>query len=355
MITFFIKLFIILHLFILCNCSGNFTNEDIYNDNNPIIHQLNITPITSTFVNEELCYQTPTVLEEWFKELVDLRIDTIIINNYITVKDEFRHKGITSWNIFRKHCEMPQLLHTILQLADKYNIKVYIGTVAGMFIADLFYEEPISSLIYESTIIAVQEILYYYNNYSSFVGWYIADEPAIGCWDINNTSITQHYKRINNYIKLVDPKKRQTTVSPYICGASVRKTPRIVGENAAIFMKETGIDILIWQDGVGAFTLDPTEASLYLREIENSVGKERLWVLIELFEDLCSYQCSNQNYNASNIDKLKIQLAINAYYGTKVTCWAQTHHLSSVIPTSLKYGGDRLKEEYLKILYDNMR
>lgn len=324
------NVFFIIQLFlcqiVLSSCNGNGENYTI-------------KTISSTFMNEEVCIMSDEDYIKQFKELDELKIDTIILNNIIISTSEGNFRYICNYS----KSEAINLILKLQRLSKENNKFLYLGLVNGMFVRTDYYNEYNSTFIYNKTIELLEDLKL--NNITDIEGFYIPDEPALGCQDLHD-QIILHYNRISNKIREYYPNKK-IIASPYFCYK--RKEPKEIGSNVKHFIEKTNIDILAFQDGVGAYS-DLKNIDLvaeYFKEISNNISQERLWVLIELFEDMCSYTCNNMNYNATNINRLKEQINKLTKYGSKTTCQAQTHHLSEVISTSIKYGGDKLKKDYI--------
>ncbi|MEM2615756.1 MAG: hypothetical protein QXO44_03310, partial [Thermoplasmatales archaeon] len=229
--------------------------------------------IDTTFVTYDM-YELFSDLDGWFDELERLKIQAVIIDAMMGI-DEICH--------IRWKKGMPSNLKIFLDKAQSRGIRVYIGLV---WIKHSDFYTSYKSLCVRYWTDILLDWIKWVDQHPAHAGWYIPNEPAIPCWDLDNEEVITHYKSLVRIIKRYSSKP--VLVSPHFCPDEKYLDPRENAMRAKKFLMSTGIDILIWQDGVGCFTIvTPEIAAKNFREIERHIGRNRLWVLIELHNNMC--------------------------------------------------------------------
>lgn len=287
--------------------------------------------IDTTFVTYDM-HELFSDLDGWFDELERLKIQAVIIDAMMGIDEICR---------IRWKKGMPENLKTFMDKAQERGIRVYIGLVWAKDSDFYVYHKSLCIRYWTDILLSW---IKWVDSHPAHAGWYIPNEPAIPCWDLE--TVMDHYKHLRTIIQQYS--KKPVLVSPHFCPETKYLFPYKNGLKAKRFLDTTGIDILIWQDGMGCFSiLNPEIVAENFREIEKQVGRNRLWVLIELHNNMCDYTCPNPDYSSAFVERIKKQIALEGLYGDRIACWNQTHHMSSYTRQSIINGGEKLKTDYI--------
>jgi hypothetical protein len=179
------------------------------------------------------------------------------------------------------------LLENILQLAESRGIEVYIGLAAESRYWEMIKQSPVhqkeylDSLRLKSEIVA-QEVTVVASRYKAFKGWYIPEEIDDLSWRAPEARelLRNHLKRLTDFLKKLNP-DNSILIS---CFSSARMDPDSYEAFWKKMLEDTSIDILLFQDGVGAAKLPHELLSRYLKAVRNAVDSngKKLQVVIEL-------------------------------------------------------------------------
>ena len=159
-----------------------------------------------------------------------------------------------------------------------------------------------------------------YKNHPAFAGWYIPDETGS---DLSLLKKTSYYYNVTYQLKQLTPGK-QVIIAPYLQPDAM--SPANLAYVAAFFKEKTGVDILAWQDGTGAFANSPLSdwqnkysTEDYYIELVNHLGPEAVWADIELF--------NFKSYSSASVARLNNQLS-SASLPSKRISWLFQSHMS---------------------------
>lgn len=309
-------------------------------------------PLDGTFLQAgHLSYE---MLAEFFEEVNDLAMDIIILQNT-------RTKGTSC--VAAECCNMedydwlpgfPEKLGEILRLADEKQFKVYVGldlTAHGICPLS-YYLEPNAGLTIEDTRKTAKLLEQSYGSYGSFSGWYLPDEPALGEWLYPGLA-DRYYAGLVRAIR--EHSSRPILVSPHFVGVDWR-SPETMARRAKAFLENTGVDVLVWQDAVGAegvnLEWNPHQNSSadFLSAIADEVGPSATWSLHEAFNCCVNDAGADENgaaYRPTSIVRFANQIdqGKKGNVGKRVA-WIQQHHFSGVDPYRLPEA-ERLLDGYL--------
>jgi hypothetical protein len=308
-------------------------------------------PIDGTFMHAQGIEVSQ--LDLYFDELRELDMNIVIISQTREkVKEVPQNCGANNYRWLTD----PDKLQQILDKASARGISVYVGLTNSMGACDGFYLNPSKDQTIADYSIAVSIINGQFGAHPAFAGWYIPDEPALAYW--TDPSVTySYYAGLVNAIKPYSTK--QILVAPYLAGVGGRQ-PSVIGSRAKAFQQNTGIDIQVWQDSVGADGINPGMAWTWDRPydlgdyyfaIASNIGSANFWSDNELFNCCTSGGFIGGAYKSSSLFRLNQQLWTSGLYVNKRIVWLQQLHASDELFTeNVRYEAHRLKAAY-KALY----
>jgi hypothetical protein len=179
-------------------------------------------------------------------------------------------------------------LDTMLELAEKRGIELYLGLAAGSDYWDMtkqshaYQEEYLNRLRWKSERVA-QELVLIASRYTSFKGWYIPEEIDDSTWRPPQARklMYQHLKKLTIFLKELTP-SGTIILSGF---SSARMNPDAYQEFWNTLLRETFVDTLLFQDGTGTAALPQELLPLYLKAVRQAAdaNKKKLQVVVELF------------------------------------------------------------------------
>ncbi|CCO25023.1 DUF4434 domain-containing protein [Maridesulfovibrio hydrothermalis] len=185
----------------------------------------------------------------------------------------------------------PSVIKKALYYAEKYNMKITLGC---MFL-DSYWERIKSQpdlikvhlkRIRYGTSLAMQELAPLLNKSSAFAGWYIAQEIDDRTWlgesqkALLCSFISNIYDELNSFVA-----GKPISISAFSNGWASPETLGLFWKDVA---QRSGLDRVLFQDGVGVEKLTIDEAVLYLQNIQNKLKDTTCIVqpVVEIFEKL---------------------------------------------------------------------
>ncbi|WP_423162458.1 DUF4434 domain-containing protein [Stenotrophomonas maltophilia] len=273
--------------------------------------------------------QLPLFLDE----LQDLGNDTIILGQ---VRATRAGVGCASGvQDFEWIAGFPGKLGTVLDAAAARGMKVVVGTTYSSGQCATFWQGQNATAVAQDAAQSLAQLGQQYGSHPAFAGWYITDEPAQVPADR-----APFYRAVVTALKGSTP-SRPVMVAPYLASSSV--DPASVGRAAAQFRTATGVDVQIWQDGIGAasharlFQWDrpghSTEA--YFEALSAALGASGLWADIELFNHGSPLFLETGNglsgaYRSASVQRINQQLWSARSAGKRVA-WLNQYHMSEVV------------------------
>jgi hypothetical protein len=247
-----------------------------------------------------------------FDEFEHLRISRIVIQWVVS--------DGTSFYASMPGATRPALLE-ILDAAETVGLQVLVGLVFDASYWDRIAASPDSTAAYLAdrearSIRVVDELLPIVEMYRCFTGWYLCEEIDDTNWREPASSAILHsyLHRISDYLKLVSP-----GVLIAISGFSNSRTAPAELQQLwdGLLLAAPAINVLIFQDGIGAHKLTLADLSLYLAAVLAATKSTRcaLWSVIELFEQTAAIPPDTGAFHAVPalfsrvIDQLKIESA----------------------------------------------
>lgn len=276
--------------------------------------------------------QVPSILEE----ISQLGMNTIII------AETRISPGRCAANVsdFRWLAGFPQKIRTILDEAHSRGMEVYIGGTHSGFNCSSFGSTSNIALVTQDIRQNLSLISSQHNSHPAFKGWYIPDEPPLAG---GSTSFT-YYRNITAELKGISPGKKVLT-APYFAGGVQLPSPAHLAQSAAAFKDITGVDIQVWQDGIGAipstklFHWDRAGHSSeeYYQALQNALGTNSLWADVEIFnfgDPLFNTQANNLTggYRSASSKRVNQQLWSSRFAAKRVSWLHQWHSSKSMGP-----------------------
>lgn len=279
-------------------------------------------PLDGAFVVPEILADSQ--VNAHFDEMRGLGMDTIIIGHIR------KRNGACDSNSYAWLPSFPGRLKLFLDAAAARGMNVYVGLVISANGNCRFWDAPQSDYTISDSTSVAYTISALYGQHPAFAGWYIPNEPGLAGWATPSVTYP-HYKGIVQAIRAVSGKP--IAVSPYLGGVGSR-TPDVVAQRALDFKTHTGVDLQIWQDSVGAASIDigwgnrGYSVAAYFNAIANRIGRAALWADIELYNEI-THGFTGGGYRPTSMARLIRQLDQTAAASKKV-CWLQQAHMSAV-------------------------
>lgn len=275
---------------------------------------------------------TVSQLPAFLDELQDLGNDTIIVGPTRTIKNGAGCADSAS--DFEWVKGFPSKLGPILDAAKARGMKVVVGTTLSRGCGQ-FWGSGNTAAVESDTGQAFAAIAATYGSHTAFHGWYIPDEPGPV-----PSNTYDYYRRISNKLKSLLPAK-PVMVAPYLGSPST--TPSALADDAEDFRNATGINVQIWQDGIGAnpnaklwhWSRPGYSTEQYFQALAAKLGASGLWADVELFNfgDPLFLQTGtglSGAYRSASAMRLNQQLYATRQAGKRVS-WLHEWHMSEYI------------------------
>lgn len=184
--------------------------------------------------------------------------------------------------------QTPSAIGTILELAQSRGIEVYLGLAADSRYWEAIQrpaagqEEYLRRLRWKSERVA-RELAALAGRYRSFKGWYIVEEIDDLNWrpPASRQALYRHLKQLSSFLKTLTP-GGQVLLSAF-CQA--RMDPEAYREFWRDLLRESSVDLLLFQDGAGVGKLPRDLLPLYLKAVRGATDASgrKLQVVVELF------------------------------------------------------------------------
>jgi hypothetical protein len=215
----------------------------------------------------------------------------------------------------------------ILSFADKNNMKVFLGL---NFDSDWWNGSTDSVYLKgkHTKLIEFTEVVWNkYKNYASFQGWYIPYELGDKDYDYKEIqNIREFLRSVSREIKRLSFGKKKVAVSVFY---THRLTPEQIKFVFYQLFKDTRVDILIAQDGVGAQNWDTTVSKStlpYLKAFQDVSHRTstKFWIAVESFTDKKDTKTRSPTF----YQRLKQQIAVAAQLTDTVITFDVFHYMS---------------------------
>lgn len=277
-------------------------------------------------------------------EIKSLGMDTVVLQSMKKLVGGC--EGNYEWT-----ANMPGNLRYLFGEAKERNIKVWVG----MAMKSPCYE--VTDVVVNKKVLADKEVVDLVENEVAsmnfndvMAGYYFSDEPSLSNW-----SFVEHsYREVRMTADYLKEKNRMSLVSPYLWVDSFNpKTPEWIKEQAVGFVNYTGVDVLAWQDGTGAYATSTDNNNIYhskkyFMALVKALGKSRIWADIELFNwgSDTDYRHVTSWYRPAVFARIQRQIESAKSTGKQLS-WIQQHHMQSVNPVLYFPEAKRLLDGYV--------
>lgn len=231
----------------------------------------------------------------------------------------------------------------IMNIAQAHNMKVILGMYSDNYWWSISRDSAFLTSIYAMDTQVINDLWSKYSSNSALLGWYIVQETDNGTDEGTRQAIAKYMlKPISDYAKAKSP-ALHVSIAPYIYPSYA--TPVQFGDIwIKNFNEAPNLDLLIPQDGVGAFANNFSQVSAYFRELKracDSTGRT-LWSDLEIFDNTTTW-------GPTPISRVTTQILSEAPYVAGFTCWEYLYYISPY------RGGneENLYIDYLRYLFGN--
>lgn len=183
----------------------------------------------------------------------------------------------------------PKPIEIILQLAQARGIEVYLGLAAESRYWEMIklppagQKEYLKQLRWKSEEVA-RQLAGTALSYEAFKGWYIPEEIDDLTWrpPASRQLLFQHLKELSAFLKQLTPGE-QVLLSAF---SSARMDPDTYQQFWSDLLRQSSVDILLFQDAAGTGKLPRELLPIYLKALRSATdaSNKKLQVVVELFE-----------------------------------------------------------------------
>ena len=185
-------------------------------------------------------------------------------------------------------------LETILAMAQARGMEVHLGLAAESRYWEMIKQAPerrgeyLDRLRWKSERVA-RELAPLASRFQAFRGWYIPEEIDDFSWRAprDQQLLRRHLKELSAFLKKLTP---AATVS--LSGfTGARSDPEFYAAFWSRLLRETALDLVLFQDGAGTGKLPRELLPVYLKAVRSAVdaNAKKLQVVVELFEEVSEH------------------------------------------------------------------
>jgi hypothetical protein len=277
--------------------------------------------------------QWPVFLDE----LQDLGNDTVIVTPTRVTKGGLEVCANSTAD-FEWVKGFPSKLGVILDAAQARGMKVMVGT---HLTCTSFSGSGNTAAVEADIAQSFASVASSYGTHPAFYGWYIPDEPGPV-----PAEMYDYYRRVTTKLKALLPNK-PVAVAPYM--SAQPPSPATLASSAEAFRIATGVNLQIWQDGIGANTgaklfnwsRPGYTTEQYYEALAAKLGASGLWADIEIFNHGSPLFVNTGSglsgaYRSASAQRVNQQLWSARSAGKKVS-WLNQWHMSELIGPSRGY------------------
>ncbi len=279
----------------------------------------------------------------WETELEAMRtigMNTIIISN--SVYSSYSYYSICSLSGVTT---MGDPVYKIMEIAQAHNMKVILGMYSDGYWWSVGKDSTFLTNLYSQDTQVINDLWSRYSSNTALLGFYICQETDNGTFnnEANRVNLARYFlSPVSAYVKSLSP-NLHIGIAPYIY--PVWSTPEYYGDWwVKTFNDATSLDLLIPQDGVGAFANTFSQVSAYFRELKRACDTTGriMWSDLEIFDNTTTW-------GPTPIGRVTTQILSEDPYVTGFTCWEYINYISP-------YKGSEeegLYIDYLRYLFGN--
>ncbi|HBR14294.1 MAG TPA: hypothetical protein DD723_01975 [Candidatus Omnitrophica bacterium] len=314
---------------------------------NPSVTKSSQTFLKGTFIQLLSAHQGWTK-EDWeglFAYLRQLKVSYLIVQWSVFDKLEFFNDG-------NNQSRVDAPLNFILNEAEKAGMNVFVGLELdpdywNEIARDTsFVKNYLADMSHASKELA-DRLAPLVKKYDSFQGWYITQEIDDSNWRTFESQqiLFDHLNDLGAHLHKLFPDKR-VALSGF-CNAEM--TPGVFELFWDSLLKATPIDIVLFQDGIGADKLTFAQLPEYLASLHRAtqINSRQLQVVVELFKQVTGNDTLSTQFaaEAAELERVQKQIMIDAAYGSDLVAFSIPEYMTPL-------GGpqaEKLFKEYLKI------
>ena len=226
-------------------------------------------------------------------------------------------------------------LETILRLADEAAIAVYVGLVYEpkyweQIRQPLPQVEKYLGRLRSHSVSVASQLLPIVQQHPSFQGWYIPEEIDDTTWRASDfrAALYTHLNRLSAYLHTLTPTKK-VAVSGFANG---RLEPQAFESFWSGLLAGAAIDVVLFQDGIGARKQELPELAFYLTAIRNATQAHHreLKIIIEIFEQVAGPPLDDQPFQATPavLGRIRHQIETSAAYASGLVAFSIPEYMT---------------------------
>jgi hypothetical protein len=240
------------------------------------------------------------------------------------------HYVILQWSVFGNLAFYPSAtfnnvpntpLETILTTADSFHMSVLVGLVHDADYWSNIQRDPASVASYLRKLrarssMAARELAPLLEHHRCVEGWYISGEIDDINWRTREARelLFDHVASLARDLRRLMP-QRTLAISTF---SQAQSSPPAFQQFWDEFFQRTSLDMVLFQDGVGANKLDISEVPIYLNALRDAAQKNnrRVRVVVELFRQVGGPPIDNLVFRAvpASLDRIRLQLKVAGKY-----------------------------------------
>jgi len=226
-------------------------------------------------------------------------------------------------------------LDTILRLADEAGIRVYVGLVAE----SQYWEhmrQPLPQIekylgrLRAHAVSVARQLLPRVVKHPSFQGWYISEEIDDTTWRTPEfrAVLSTHLHRLSAQLHNLTPMK-SVALSGFANG---QLDPHAFEHFWSGLLQGAAIDVVLFQDGIGARKLELPELSSYLTAIHNATQAHHreLKIILEIFDQVAGPPLNDQPFQAipAGLERIRQQIEASAAYASTLVAFSIPEYMT---------------------------
>ncbi len=298
--------------------------------------------ITGTFIQFQ-SWMLGLDQQKWIEELDGMyqsKMDTIVI--------QWLKSDLTRF--FPVHVKGNDPTETILNYADHHQMKVFLGLHFQKAWWTRWDDESFLTQTVKSNLSFAKLVKERYGHHPSFVGWYIPQEMSDADFDQNQI------QNLRIFLKTFTSGLKKLTTRPLPVALSTfferKLPPKAIQDIYSQILAQSGLDILMIQDGVGVHNWDTQigeKITASTLAFQTAAQKHHIqtWTILENFSNSRTASDSNETRTPTHISRLKEQLEAHSSLPVKKVITFDFFHYMSPKRGEAQ---DKLFQDYLRLI-----